>query len=491
MYKTRTGQKGQFSSGLLSSSHWCTIPAPIYNWTATGHLQPSKSHLSKPLNQRLPSEFALTSPYRFVPPWVRPVRAGSPSSLMDADRNLPHLPRNPSRSHPQLMPSSDPQPRTAPPLPSQYQQPSLPPIRQLHPYLPPSGMQPHLPPRGHPVYPYPPSASYHVPPPTEPQLGPSTSSRSLAHPRSEPLESEAEGEAESQGPVKKKRRRQALSCNECKRRKIKCDRAQPCGPCVRRGEQSKCQWRTLEPVDKYVTRQEYDALKEQSRAEYDQLKRRLDGLEAMVSRFLPTSPASAVGVPLYAMPQDVPGPSAENIASYQAGPSSQILYPPGGPSSVSYHAEATPQPHYYPTTSPHIVPEGAPHPSASATHPVSGSSGPGHIRRPSDAKSPMQSKQSPLSLASITSPYSPESQSKNWRAQMLKLLGERLRLVRGGWKGPVVLLCDTRQPRNNARQRRLPRMLPWKACRHLPRDFTCSVLRLEGGTEIPPVHILA
>ncbi|KIK20831.1 hypothetical protein PISMIDRAFT_12746 [Pisolithus microcarpus 441] len=357
---------------------------------------------------------------------------------MDADRNLPHLPRNPSRSHPQLMPSPDPQPRTAPPLPSQYQQPSLPPIRQLHPYLPPSGMQPHLPPRGHPVYAYPPSASYPGPPPTEPHLGPSTSSRSLAHPRSEPLESEAEGEAESQGPVKKKRRRQALSCNECKRRKIKCDRF-GLRIVITRGVVS---YHTAErnPValaqpfvsnlhqhvfrDKYVTRQEYDALKEQSRAEYDQLKRRMDGLEAMVSRFLPTSPAGAVGVPLYSMPQDVPGPSAENIASYQAGPSSQVLYPPGGPPSVSYHAEATPQPHYYPTTSPHIVPEGAPHPSASATHSVSGSGGPGHIRRPSDAKSPLQSKQSPLSLASITSPYSPESQSKNWRAQMLKLLGE-------------------------------------------------------------------
>ncbi|KAI6042026.1 hypothetical protein EDC04DRAFT_2537593, partial [Pisolithus marmoratus] len=107
----------------------------------------------------------------------------------------------------------DPQSRPAPPPPSQYQQPSLPPIRQLHPYLPPSGMQPQLPTRGHPVYAYPPSASYPGPPPMEPHLGPSTSSRSLAHPRSEPLESEGDGEAESQGPVKKKRRRQALSCN--------------------------------------------------------------------------------------------------------------------------------------------------------------------------------------------------------------------------------------------------------------------------------------
>lgn len=406
---------------------------------------------------------------------------------MDADRNLPNLPRNPPRIQPQLMPSPDPRARTVPAPPSQYQQPSLPPIRQLHPYLPPSGMQPPLPTRGHPAYAYPPSSSYSGPPPTEAHFGPPIPSRSV-HPRSEPPESEAEGEAESQGPVKKKRRRQALSCNECKRRKIKCDRAQPCGPCVRRGEQSKCQWRTLEPVDKYVTRQEYDALKERSRAEYDQLKRKLESLEAAVLRFLPASPAGALSAPLYSMPSGVPGPPAENLVSYQPGPSSQVLYPPSGPSSSSYHAEATPQPHYYPTTSPHLVPDSAPHPPASATQTASGSSGPGHIRRPSDAKSPTQTKQSPLSLASITSPYSPESQSKNWRAQTLRLLGGRLRPARGGWKGPVVLLCDTRQRRNNARQRRLPRMLPWKVCRRLPRDFTCSVLRLEGGTEIPPVH---
>ncbi|KAG8951828.1 hypothetical protein FRC04_005520 [Tulasnella sp. 424] len=71
-------------------------------------------------------------------------------------------------------------------------------------------------------------------------------------------------------PVKKKRRRQALSCTECKRRKIKCDRQNPCSPCTRRGEADRCRWATQEPIpdaispfsssEKFVTRQEYDLL---------------------------------------------------------------------------------------------------------------------------------------------------------------------------------------------------------------------------------------
>ncbi|KAJ8079312.1 hypothetical protein PM082_021814 [Marasmius tenuissimus] len=78
---------------------------------------------------------------------------------------------------------------------------------------------------------------------------------------------------DTEGPPKKKRRRQALSCTECKRRKIKCDRSQPCAPCTRRGEQAKCQWHIVEPVEKYI-----------SRHEFDELKARLEYLESIVLR---------------------------------------------------------------------------------------------------------------------------------------------------------------------------------------------------------------
>ncbi|KAF2009156.1 hypothetical protein BU24DRAFT_380475, partial [Aaosphaeria arxii CBS 175.79] len=43
-----------------------------------------------------------------------------------------------------------------------------------------------------------------------------------------------------------KRRRPALSCVECRRRKVKCDRQRPCGPCVRTKSES-CTYKTLPP----------------------------------------------------------------------------------------------------------------------------------------------------------------------------------------------------------------------------------------------------
>ncbi|KAJ1306556.1 hypothetical protein OPQ81_007557 [Rhizoctonia solani] len=70
---------------------------------------------------------------------------------------------------------------------------------------------------------------------------------------------EDEGKPGEEVP-KKRRRRQALSCTECKRRKIKCDRQHPCGPCVRRTEADKCHWNVVEPSDKYVLRTEWDGL---------------------------------------------------------------------------------------------------------------------------------------------------------------------------------------------------------------------------------------
>ncbi|KAJ3790266.1 hypothetical protein GGU10DRAFT_178810 [Lentinula aff. detonsa] len=78
-------------------------------------------------------------------------------------------------------------------------------------------------------------------------------------------------------------------CKECKRRKIKCDRNQPCAPCTRRGEQAKCQWHVVEHVEKYV-----------SRAEYDELKLRFEHLENTVHRLMGINPGEirSAGAPL-------------------------------------------------------------------------------------------------------------------------------------------------------------------------------------------------
>ncbi|KAJ3737012.1 hypothetical protein DFJ43DRAFT_393364 [Lentinula guzmanii] len=96
-------------------------------------------------------------------------------------------------------------------------------------------------------------------------------------------------DVDSQGPPKKKRRRQALSCTECKRRKIKCDRNQPCAPCTRRGEQAKCQWHVVEHVrlmPRSAPSSSSSSEKYVSRAEYDELKMRFEHLENTVHRLM-------------------------------------------------------------------------------------------------------------------------------------------------------------------------------------------------------------
>ncbi|KAJ7808013.1 hypothetical protein B0H14DRAFT_2871480 [Mycena olivaceomarginata] len=126
--------------------------------------------------------------------------------------------------------------------------PQLPSIRTLHPYLPAIGPSPST------------STSTYEPAQT------STSTQSQGARVYPPLlyagsDGDERGVTGENEPPKKKRRRQALSCTECKRRKIRCDRTQPCAPCVRRGDQAKCQWHVVEPAtEKYVPRTEHDAL---------------------------------------------------------------------------------------------------------------------------------------------------------------------------------------------------------------------------------------
>ncbi|GAA5928564.1 uncharacterized protein JCM15063_003911 [Sporobolomyces koalae] len=55
---------------------------------------------------------------------------------------------------------------------------------------------------------------------------------------------------DGKGDGKKKRNRMALSCKECKRRKIKCDRIMPvCGHCSKRGRPSDCTWDVFQPAN--------------------------------------------------------------------------------------------------------------------------------------------------------------------------------------------------------------------------------------------------
>ena len=258
--------------------------------------------------------------------------------------------------------------------------------------------------------------------------------------------------------------------------------------------------------DKYVTRTEYDELKSRSRAEYDQLKARVDHLEAIVSRFF-SAPSGPVNVPLYSMSPDMPGaPPSENI-SYHPGHASTgpVLYSPAVPPSSSYQGDHVPNPPRYPSNTPHLV-TGA---SLSTTTPPQlppplggggGGGGPSHVRRTSasEAKSPATVRQSPLSLASITSPFNTDAQSKNCRAQTLTLLGERLRPVlvqllprpRDAWKGLAtyhygMAIPEQRRPWNTHHtrpRRRALRTFPWKDRVDLPSVSIYPDHRREGDT---------
>lgn len=224
------------------------------------------------------------------------------------------------------------------------------------------------------------------------------------------------------------------------------------------------------PRDKYVTRAEYDDLKSRSRAENDELKARLDHLEAIVSRIF-SAPSGPVNVPLYSISPDMSGAPPENIP-YHAGHGSTgpVLYSSAPPSS-SYQADHVPKPPQYPLNSPHLV-TASTLPSSTTPQPPpggGGGGGPSHVRRTSasETKSPTTVRQSPLSLASITSPFNTDAQSKNCHAQTLNLPGERLRpsllllllQLRGEWKGLATLGCCDTPPQR--RWNITSRMFPW------------------------------
>ncbi|KAJ7619971.1 hypothetical protein DFH06DRAFT_69914 [Mycena polygramma] len=125
-----------------------------------------------------------------------------------------------------------------------------------------------------------------------PEAAPSTSASAQGHANAPtqppPSYAWSDGdEHDDHEPPKKKRRRQALNCTECKRRKIRCDRTQPCAPCVKRGDQLKCQWHVLEPA--ILTSSSFSSRTEKHLpcGEYDALRARIEALEIWIC-YLPS-----------------------------------------------------------------------------------------------------------------------------------------------------------------------------------------------------------
>ncbi|KAJ3776884.1 hypothetical protein FB446DRAFT_842012 [Lentinula raphanica] len=251
---------------------------------------------------------------------------------------------NPSRS-----PSSRPPVPTDPPQPSSVPlQTPLPSIRQLHPYLPRTGTMS--------------QQSQHE--------GTSYGSLHSTHHPSAPSRFETQDvyghapdtdndDTDTQGPPKKKRRRQALSCTECKRRKIKCDRNQPCAPCTRRGEQAKCQWHVVEPIrlmSRSAPSSSSFSEKYVSRAEYDELKLRFEHLENTVHRFMGiNSGGFGSGSVGHGAPLVIPAAAGPDYQSGNQGPSTgyagtTIGEQPGQSQSFSATARPTPPTHRSSTT---------------------------------------------------------------------------------------------------------------------------------------------
>ncbi|KAH8832276.1 hypothetical protein DL96DRAFT_1810955 [Flagelloscypha sp. PMI_526] len=154
--------------------------------------------------------------------------------------------------------------------------------------------------------------------------------------------------------TRKRRKRQTLSCSECKRRKIKCDRVQPCSPCTKRGEAHLCVWiGGGEANEKYVTRSDFDALTER-------VKRLERVIETLTSGAGPP-PGHLSGYPQAHGPPMNPYPP---LSGYHPHPAHIPIpsHPIAGPSTVHHRPQGPAQ------LPQHSTPPSMPQGSGSGSH---------------------------------------------------------------------------------------------------------------------------
>src|SRR4051794_25492658 len=83
-----------------------------------------------------------------------------------------------------------------------------------------------------------------------------------------------------------KRNRPPLSCLACRARKQKCDRAQPCGSCVRRGSEATCSYAPSPPAGARVSAGGAGSSGAAARGGRQEAQERLQRLEEMVHQLL-------------------------------------------------------------------------------------------------------------------------------------------------------------------------------------------------------------
>ncbi|BGP47966.1 hypothetical protein JCM10450v2_003835 [Rhodotorula kratochvilovae] len=108
------------------------------------------------------------------------------------------------------------------------------------------------------------------------QLGRKKAARRASQP------GEDDGDAgghDADGQPARKKAKQSLSCGECKRRKIKCDRKIPCSSCLKRGDADACNWEDA----KIEPEKQPFALA----TEVDEMRARLSLLERFINKLPP------------------------------------------------------------------------------------------------------------------------------------------------------------------------------------------------------------
>ncbi|GAA5914226.1 hypothetical protein JCM6882_004755 [Rhodosporidiobolus microsporus] len=147
---------------------------------------------------------------------------------------------------------------------------------------------------------------------------PSTASKKGGGTKGRARQVEDEGDEDDDERAAKKGRL-VLSCGECKRRKVKCDRKIPCSACIRRGQPEACAW---DPHGSIIPENQPFALTTQ----FETLASRLEEIELFLQTLPPEIRAGAPKptLPLDALPIPLERPRVQGSNADRAGVTSEM-----------------------------------------------------------------------------------------------------------------------------------------------------------------------